>query len=263
MPLFSPSKDWIFISLKEEALPLLKRGFIPFWPATSLEPVWHHPDACRAEQPLPFISEEQYQQHLLHEYQRLPNNLQGLFSQEDFIKQAEAKRGEIKAALLQKQQVQSQQREGRVEDWWVQRFYSSAYSPQSWQNRGWDTIWLGLNSTLLETLELKPVCYQMDLPASFPECLLVEHPDFSLQQEQRCVLAAPAIEKWVALDNQKVGLVKMPAKSLSCALLGAAVNPALAEQFIRYWKQDLRYKSLPVAQMQLHLQQHSWQFYSR
>lgn len=261
--IYSVPDTLVFLPLYEEALLLLKRGVIPFKNAQHAILPWFNSRASKVETSQSYVSEEQYQQHLVQEYQRLPSNLQGLFSQDDFIRQAEPKRAEIEAALLTHLQIQQASIQGDAADWWIQRFYTQPFSAASWERTGWTAVWLGIDVSAWPLLAatLKPLSYQLNLPNSFPERLLFDHPDNVVLQEQRCFLAEHDVERWVTLNQQKVGLLKLPVKSIKCVLFGALVSEQYKNRFSTYWQQDLRYKSVPLAHMQLNSEQLSWQFY--
>ena len=255
-------KNLVFLALGKEALPLLKRGYIPLQQASCSSLIWFHQNTRQVAAAQAVVSEQHYQQHLRQEYQRLPDNLRGLFSQDDFIQQAEAKKAEIITALLQKMAAPSSQHSGRAADWWIQRFYCNPFSVASWSAVGWDKVWLGFDLAHWPQLQAQPVNYQLSLPASFPERLYCEHPDEASKKEWRVVRSQTEIDKWIMLNQQKTGLLKIPIKSLACALLGAAVDARFADQFAHYWQQDLRYRSLPLATMQQSREDFSWQFYT-
>src|SRR5690606_39157831 len=117
----------VFLPLGEEALPLLKRGVVPLLQPVDSGLPWFVRAAEKAPAPAR-IDDAAYLAHLQREYQRLPDSLRGLLTQEVFIQQAEKKRADIEAALLAQQQAQAVQDTGNPEDWLLQRFFSDPFS---------------------------------------------------------------------------------------------------------------------------------------
>lgn len=258
-PISKKPKSVVFLALGEEALPLIKRGVIPLSAAHKTALIWfsgQRPAAKQAER----ISDNSYFQHLQREYQRLPENLQGLFSLEEFIRQAEPKRIEIEAALLARANEQRKVEQGQAQEWLLQRFWCNPYSALAWTQTGWDKLWLGFDLALWPDNSLQQVLYQTSLPAQFPERLLVENTELQSAQEQRLLLHRSQAAQWVTIAGQRQALLRYPHQAVHGVLFGSAVATSFIKKFAHYWRQDLRYKQKPLARMVLDPQQTRWSF---
>lgn len=255
-------KTVVFVALGKESLPLVKRAMLPLIAATNSGIAWVDPSLQRAQisSNVKRISDADYLQHLQQEYQRLPENLQGLFSVDEFIRQAEPKRSDIEAALLAKRVNMQQVELGNANDWLLQRFWKNPYSTQAWSIAGWDKLWLGFDLSQWPDSPLQEVLYQQSLPAQLPERLLVDATDMQGLSEQRWLVQHNQVSQWVNIAGQRQGLVRFPSKAVHSVLFGAAMNPAFIQKFTHYWRQDLRYKQKPLIQMALHPHKTSWSF---
>ncbi|QQD23052.1 hypothetical protein GJQ55_00550 [Venatoribacter cucullus] len=250
----------VFLPLGEEALPLLKRGVVPLLcPADSGLP-WFVRAAEKAQAPAR-IDDAAYLAHLQREYQRLPDSLRGLLTQEVFIQQAEKKRADIEAALLAQQQAQAVQDTGNPEDWLLQRFYTDPFSLLAWQQGGGlKTLWLGIDASQWPEAALQSVEYRPSLPAAYPQRLWAESPVLAPLQEQRLVLARADAGRLVEVAGRTQGLLRLPPVALRCVLLGAEMRPAFVASFRQFWQQDFRYQRMPLARMQLQSDRYGWDF---
>lgn len=249
-----------FLALGEESLPLLKRGVIPLIAAADADLIWAQPQAHRLAPKTKAVTEDDYLQHLQQEYQRLPSNLQSLFTLQEFIRQAEPKRADIESALLSKVVALQQVEHGLVNEWLVQRFWGNPYSPQTWSLTGWNKVWVGVDLRQWPEHLLHQVKYQDALPNSFPERLLIDAVVCKDLQEQRLLLPKAQAEQWVTIAGQRHGLIKLPSKAVHCVLFGATSKVGFVQKFASYWKQDLRYKQKPLARMVLHPHYSHWSF---
>ncbi len=250
----------VFLPLGEEALPLLKRGVVPLLcPADSGLP-WFVRAAEKAQAPAR-IDDAVYLAHLQREYQRLPDSLRGLLTQEVFIQQAEKKRADIEAALLAQKQAQAVQDTGNPEDWLLQRLFTDPFSLLAWQQRGGlKTLWLGIDAGQWPEASVQAVEYRPSLPAAYPQRLWAESPALAPLQEQRLILPRTAVERLVAVAGRTQGLLRLPPVALRCVLLGADLRPAFVASFRQFWQQDFRYQRTPLAQMQFHSDRYGWDF---
>ncbi len=253
--------DLIFLSLGKEALPLLKRGVISLSLATQAGLVWYQAKSAKQNPTTTRVSEQEYLTHLRQEYARLPANLQVLFTEEAFIEQAEPKRMAIEEALVELRQQQSNVQQGQPQDWLLQRFYTNPYSTISWQQSGFNKVWLGIDAAQWPQAKVEKVRYGTTLPASYPERLLVDSNENSALAEQRLVIPRTEIETVVELADKQQGLLRLPPKALRCVLMGATTTQAFRQSFISYWRQDFRYQRIPVALMQLQADQFAWQYH--
>ena len=195
------------------------------------------------------VSDADYQAHLQREYARLPANLQGLLTLEQFMRQAESKRPDIEAALgaLRQQQVQTQQ--GDASEWLMQRLFRDPYSPLAWAQAGWQSVWLGIDPQQWPQAVVQSVTYGRSIPLSYPPRLLADHADNAGLKECRIVQPVTQFKTLVNMANSQQGLVRLPASALVCVLLGASTRSEYEAKFMAYWRQDLRYKRIPVARM--------------
>ncbi|MFY9178410.1 MAG: hypothetical protein WAO12_01365 [Venatoribacter sp.] len=256
---FSPPDGLIYLSLGEEALPLLKKGVIPVPQANHQKLPWYlfasTNDTAEAG-----VADEEYLSYLKGEYQRLPENLRGLFTEEAFITQAESKRLEIEKALTQQQQEQNQLAAGNMEDWLLQRFFSDAYSFLAWQQLGFQRVWLGIDAGQWPQVDVQPVNYQRVMPAQYPERLLCDAKENAGLAEQRLLLPTSKAGKKITIAQQNYGLIRLPPKALRCVLFGIEWQAAQRDAFAHYWRTDFRYQRIPLAQMHANARQLGWQY---
>lgn len=261
MAQWSVPNNLIFLSLGKEALPLLKRGVIPLSLATQAGLVWYQAKSTKQKPTTARVSEQEYLTHLRQEYARLPENLKSLFTEEAFIEQAEPKRMAIEAALVEFRQQQSNIQQGQPEDWMLQRFYTNPYSTLSWQQLGFNRVWLGIDVAQWPQAAVEEVRYGTTLPASYPERLLTDSSEYSALVEHRLVMARAEVETLVTLADKPQGLLRLPPKALRCVLMGATTTKSFRQAFVSYWRQDFRYQRIPVALMQLHADQFGWHYH--
>lgn len=253
--------ELVYLPLGEEALPLLKRGVLPVRPVQSVNLPWLKLAGKPMQEAAGVgVSEDEYLKHLQQEYNRLPSNLQGLFSLEEFVRQAELKRAEIEQALAQQRQETLQQDLGSAEDWLLQELVSDPFSALSWSKSGWHKLWLGIDPQAWPEARIEPVRYQTQLPQDYPARLLIDAPSNEVMQEHRLLAEKSEIEHWVTLGKQRTALIKIPSKAVACILLGALVKESFAQQFKAFWQQDLRYKQKKIATMELQPHQSVWHF---
>lgn len=249
------SKEWlmpaglVYLPLHKEALPLLKKGVIPLRSGANIDLPWLLGTGANAPENQVFISESDYQEHLQQEYRRLPANLQSLLTLEVFLRQAEAKRADIEAALLAKRQELAQKELGCAEDWFVQRFFSDPYSILAWQQRGFASIWLGIDANQWPQALLHPVRYRDSLPQEWHERFTCDLLEMRPLQEQRLMLAQAEAPVQIRIAGLAHALVRLPPKALRIILLGAQIAPDYSARFLAYWQQDFRYQRIPVAHM--------------
>lgn len=261
MAQWSVPDNLIFLSLGKESLPLLKRGVIPLSLATQAGLVWYQAKSTKQKPTTARVSEQEYLAHLRQEYARLPESLQSLFTVEAFIEQAEPKRVAIEAALVEFRQQQTDTQHGQPEDWLLQRFYTNPYSTVSWQQTGFNKVWLGIDAAQWPQAEVEKVRYGTTLPANYPERLLVDSNESVALAEQRLVMPRTEVETIVELADKQQGLLRLPPKALRCVLMGATTTQAFRQSFISYWRQDFRYQRIPVALMQLQADQFGWHYH--
>ncbi|MEN9464062.1 MAG: hypothetical protein RL217_243 [Pseudomonadota bacterium] len=255
-----PPAGLIYLSLHKEALPLLKKGVIPLRNGGNIDLPWLLGTGENAPENQIFISDKDYQEHLQQEYRRLPANLQRLLTLEVFMRQAEVKRTDIEAALLAKRQDLTRKTAGCAEDWFVQRFFSNPYSVLAWQQRGFSSIWLGIDASQWPQALLHPVRYRDSLPLEWHERFTCDLPELSLLHEKRLLLARTQAVSQLEVAGELQALVRLPPKALRSVLLGAQVAPDYSARFWAYWRQDFRYQRIPVAQMRMN-SAGRWQFY--
>lgn len=255
---FSLPDGLIYLSLGEEALPLLKKGVIPVPQANHQKLPWYllENTACSEEV---IVTEEEYLNYLKDEYQRLPDNLRNLFTEEAFITQAESKRLEIEKALSRHNTEQRKAASEGVEEWFLQRFFSNAYSFLAWQQLGFQRIWLGIDTSQWEQV-IQPVNYQTVMPAQYPERLLCDAKENAKLAEMRLLLPSSVIDKKITIGQQNYGLVRLPPKALRCILFGFEWQGMQIQEFAQYWRTDIRYKRIPLAQMHANGRELGWQY---
>lgn len=257
--LLSIPAGMVFVSLGEEVLPLLKRGYLPLYSVRDAGIIWHREESKVSSAAR--VSEQDYRAHLNAEYERLPPTLKGLLTLEAFMLQAEKKRVDIEAALLKQKQELQAKNIGSSADWLLQRFYTQAHSFFSWhQAGGLARIWLGINPAQWSEVQLQAVDYLQTMPASFPQRLLADKEELAALNEQRIVIAKKAVEKTITVNGKEQGLIKLPPKALRCVLFGADVRPAFKRGFLDYWQYDFRYQRIPVAAMTFIDERFEWQF---
>lgn len=253
------SAGLVFVSLGEEVLPLLKRGYLPLYSVQDAGVVWHRENGKAPASTR--IAEQDYHAHLKAEYDRLPPSLKGLLTLEAFVAQAEKKRVEIEAALLQQKQALQAKNIGSSDEWLMQRFYTQAYSFFSWHHAGGlARIWLGIDPAQWAGASLQAVEYVQTMPASFPQRLWADKEELFNLEEQRLVVAKKTVEKIITVNGKAQGLIKLPPKALRCVLFGADVRPVFARGFLEYWQHDFRYQRIPVAAMTFIDERFEWQF---
>ncbi|MCT7359100.1 hypothetical protein [Thalassolituus pacificus] len=254
--------ELVYLPLGEEAIPLLKRGFIPLLPATASGLPWLLPPA--AQPALVRVSADDYQSHMLSEYGRLPANLRDLISQEDFLRQAESKRVDIEAALVAQRKARAEEDAGRPQDWLLQRFFSNPYCALAWRHgAGFGGIWLGVDPQQWPDTAFHPVSYQSQRTPRLPDSLYCDPPTHAPLAEQRLICAAAAVDKSVQVGHQRQWLLRLPPKALRVVLLGAQVSRRFEQNLLQFWQQDFRYQRIPLSQMTFNNRDLSWEFQLR
>lgn len=255
-----PVAGLVYLPLHKEALPLLKRGVIPLRSGENIDLPWLCGTGAYPPEKSLFVTEKDYTQHLQQEYQRLPDSLKALLTLEVFLRQAEAKRADIEAALLAKRQELAKKAVGCAKDWFVQRFFVDPYSVLAWQQRGFSSIWLGIDASQWPQAQLLAVRYRDSLPLEWSERFTCDVPELSSLHEQRLLLACTQAESQLKVAGETQALVRLPPKALRVVLLGAHVSPDYLARMWAYWRQDFRYQRIPMAQMRMN-QAGRWQFY--
>ncbi|MCD8522299.1 MAG: hypothetical protein LRY66_08930 [Saccharospirillaceae bacterium] len=254
--------ELVYLPLGEEAIPLLKRGFIPLLPAAASGLPWLLPPPAQAA--LQRISAADYYAHMHAEYGRLPDNLRSLISQEDFLRQAEGKRADIEAALVAQRKARAEEDSGKPEDWLLQRFFSDPYCPLAWHHgAGFGGIWLGIDPEQWPDAIFHPVSYQIQRAPRLPDSLYCDPPNHSPLAEQRLICAVTTVDKSVQVGNQRQGLLRLPPKALRVLLLGALISRRFEQNLLQFWRQDFRYQRIPLAQMQFSNRELGWEYQLR
>lgn len=239
--------QWIYLALGAEAIPLLKRGFLPVKPLSAEYAPW-------LLQPAPQIrsqvSETDYLSHMEREFSKLPESLKGLLSFDQFLKQAQSKRVEIEAAIWQTHELQQQAKQPDPSAWLQQSFYSQPYQSLSWchSSGGYGAIWLAIDRAQLDA-PILPVVYGDEPPARYAERLMSAPLDQAPLQQYRLLLQKDQLDKFVDLDGRRQGLLRLPPKALKAALFGTQVSAPLKSAFCDFWRMDFRYQRSILAQM--------------
>ncbi len=254
--------ELVYLPLGEEAIPLLKRGFIPLLPATTSGLPWLLPPLVQAA-PLR-ISAEDYQAHMHAEYDRLPENLRSLISRDDFLRQAESKRADIEAALVAQRKARAEEDTGRPEDWLLQRFFSDPYCPLAWSHgAGFSGIWLGIDPQQWPDMLFRPVSYQLQRAPRLPDSLCCDPPNQAMLGEQRLICTLDSVDKSIQVGQQRQWLLRLPPKALRVVLLGAQIPRRFERGLLQFWQQDFRYQRIPLVQMQFNNRDLSWEYQPR
>ena len=242
LPAELATADWCYLPLSSEILPLLKWGFLPL---RRPDQPWMLPHKAAAAA----VSEQDYLKHMQREYQRLGDNLRSLLTFEQFLQQAQSKRREIEQALQRYADDQAEQAMPDPERWRYQHFYRELYSSLAWQQgNGLANTWLALDPQAFSQ-PFQPVLYADDAPVRFQQRLCSAPRANSSLQQYSLVLPATAIEKQVTIEGQQLSLIKLPARAVKLAVMGAAVPLEFRKQFIQFWRSDMRYQRLPLGQM--------------
>lgn len=240
--------ELVYLSLGEEAIPLLKRGFIPLLPATASGLAWLIPPQGQDVQLQ--ISTEDYLAHMQAEYERLPDTLRGLICYADFLHQAESKRAEIESALVIRRKAQAEEDSGRPEDWLLQRFFTDPYCPLAWSyGAGFSGLWLGIDPQQWPDVIFRPVSYQVQRTPRLPDSLCSDPPHLAVLAEQRLICTRESVDKSVQVGQQRQWLLRLPPKALRMLLLGAQISPRFKQNLLQFWQQDFRYQRIPLVQM--------------
>ena len=239
--------QWIYLALGAEAIPLLKRGFLPLQPLSVDYAPWLLQPAPQVRTQ---VSEKEYLAHMEREFGKLPDSLKGLLNFDQFLQQAQSKRREIEAAIRKTSDLQQQAKQPDPSVWLQQSFYSQPYQSLSWQHNhnGYGAIWLAIDRTQLEA-QILPVSYRDDQPARYSERLMSAPMDQAPLQQYRLLLQKDQLDKFIDLDGRQQGLLRLPPKALKAALLGAQVSAALKSEFCDFWRMDFRYQRSILAQM--------------
>lgn len=254
--------ELVYLPLGEEAIPLLKRGFIPLLPATASGLPWLLPPPAQAA-PLR-IAAEDYLTHMHAEYERLPDNLRSLISRDDFLRQAESKRADIEAALVAQRKARAEEDIGKPEDWLLQRFFSDPYCPLAWQQTGgFHGIWLGVDPQQWPDAQFQPVSYQTSRALRLPDSLCCDPAGQAPLAEQRLICARESVDKSIQVGQQRQWLLRLPPKALRVVLLGAQIPRRFEQGLLQFWQQDFRYQRIPLAQMRFNSRDLSWEYQLR
>ncbi|UXD89153.1 hypothetical protein [Thalassolituus hydrocarboniclasticus] len=254
--------ELVYLPLGEEAIPLLKRGFIPLLPATASGLPWLLPPPAQAAQVR--ISAEDYLSHMHAEYERLPENLRSLISRDDFLRQAESKRADIEAALVAQRKARAEEDIGKPEDWLLQRFFSDPYCPLAWSyGAGFSGIWLGIDPQYWPDTLFRPVSYQLQRAPRLPDSLCCDPPHQAILAEQRLICARESVDKSIQVGQQRQWLLRLPPKALRMVLLGAQIPRRFEQGLLQFWQQDFRYQRIPLAQMRFNNRDLNWEYQLR
>ena len=258
---FEFPKNLVYMPVSMSALPLLKRAAIPLLNPEHADYPWISPLAKKIKMRAERVSQKDYEQHLRQEYERLPSTLSGLLSVEQFMAQAEKKRSAIEAALIKHRQG-LQEQQGQAKDWLIQHVYPDPYSLAAWQKSGWNRVWLGFDAKQWPEMSLHPVTYSAHLAPSFPQRLLSAPVEQVNEAEQRLIVSADQIQRFVTIKHQEYALMDFPKEALKVLAFGCLTSQKIQQDFYTYWCTDLRFKHIPLVRMYLHPEQYSWQFFS-
>lgn len=239
--------QWVYLALGADAIPLLKRGFLPLQPLSmEYAPWWLQPAPIAQTS----ISEKEYLAHMEREFGKLPDSLKGLLDFEQFLQQAQPKRCDIEAAIRKTNDLRQQAKQPDASAWLQQSFYSLPYHSLSWQHHrsGYGAIWLAIDHTQLSA-QISPVRYRIDQPARYSERLMSAPMDQEPLQQYRLLLQKNQLDRFIDLNGCRHGLLRLPPKAVKAALLGAQVSQTLKSEFCDFWRMDFRYQRSILAQM--------------
>ncbi len=242
------SSNWRYLPLSVEALTLLKRGVVALPEVKRWQLPWLQSSSDIAPAA---VAEQDYQDYLQQSYERLPANVGGVLTFEQFAAQAEAKRADIEAHLRQQRQAEQAQQQGSANDWLLQRFFADALDPLAWHQheQGFACVWLALDPELWPQAELQPVQYHPQRTLSYPGALLVDPPAFAPLQEQRVLLEREQAPKLIEIQGMTSGLLRLPPKAIRALLLGSHYPQALRQSLLEFWYGDFRYQRIPIYRM--------------
>ena len=263
----TPPPGLTYLTFSDEVVPLLKRGLIPLSaPEASLLPGYSVSRGPRQAS----VSDDDYQQHMAAEYQRLPANLQGLLTFEAFLQQAQSKRSSLEQAMISRQQAREEEQQGNPADWLWRDLYTRPDCAMAWSQTGFGAVWLGIDAGVWQAALdgdnprdeqlIQDVRYDAHWPLSFPQRLWFDDPQRSVLAQQRLIIARDQVDKTIQVAGQTQWLLYLPPKAIRLVLLGGSIRPALKTQLSGLLQQDFRYQRIPLAHMQLADRGMNWVF---
>lgn len=235
-----------YLPLAMDMVPALKKGMVPL----SALPWSVLPWLTATEQRSHLeISEEDYQQYLLVAYQRLPANLAGLLSFEQFVQQAAHKRAQIEEELRQHRVASVPQ--SSPQDWFVQRVFSDPYSMPAWQQAAWAfaSIWLAIDERAWPQAELQDVLYGVAPPSAYPQRIYYDPEGNQALSERRLVLNRSQVNRVIRVHDHDWALLRLPPNAIRGVLLGSEITPSARTAFVQFWRSDFRYQRIPLLSM--------------